>query len=214
MGSHKLIYNLATGKWLLQVGEDVWTLRSTSDALGIAGFLQVHVVDKSSSDYLVIAKGLAQITDINDFECQIELTPHTSPEQKTSVTVYPEKVNFGILDCYQGFHPDLWVETDASMTAENIQTLGLKFFLPKIKDHENKAVDFFVGNKKVSSLDLIRGDSYEVWIDMPDDGHILKDIQIKCDYKEPNATDERNLGMIFVEYNVNLTEWKPAGNLL
>lgn len=214
MGSPKLIFNLATGKWLLQVDDAFWTLRSTSDALTIAGYLQLSVVDKSSSDYLVIAKGHAMVSGDPGEDCHIELQPLSAEEKPQTLIIKPEQVNFGILDCYKGFHPDLWVETDAMLITENIQTLGLKFYLPKSKDHGQKMLNIFVGEKKMGSLDLRRGDPDEVWIDIPDHASGPKEISIQCDYKDPNATDERNLGMIFVEYNVNLTTWNPAGDLL
>ncbi len=210
----KLIYNVATGKWLLQVQEDFWTFRSTSDALIIAGYLQVNVVDQSSSDYLVVPRGQAQVVEDLDFECHVSLSPTVSPENSFSVMIYPQTVNFGILDCYRGFHTDLWVETDAALVVENIQSLGLKFYLPQSKDHEGKILECFVGEKKVATIELQRGDPTELWLDIPNPDSGPQEIRLKCDYQEPNASDERNLGMIFVDYNVNLTEWMPSGSLL
>lgn len=212
--SPRLIYNVATGKWLLQSTDTFWTFRSTSDALTIAGYLQVNVVDKSSSEYLVIANGQASVIEDLDFECHVSLSP-IDPEQKPfSIMIYPQTVDFGIVDCHRGFHSDLWVETESSIMVEEIQTLGLKFFLPSIKEHDEKTLTFVINDKQIAELTLGRGEPHEVWLDIPRKKSGPKELIIKCDYKEPNATDERNLGMIFVEYNVNLTEWKPAGNLL
>ena len=210
----KLIYNLATGKWLLKVEEDFWTFRSTSDALTIAGYLQINVIDKSTSEYLVVAKGFAAVVKNPDKSCQLSLTPVSIDEKPSEYVVYPQLVNFGILDCYRGFHTDLWVETDATIIVESIQTLGLRFYLPDNPDHKNKKLDFFIDEKKIASIDLQRGDPTEIWIDVTDPEAGPREIRLRCDYKEPNASDERNLGMIFVDYNVNLTEWKPAGSLL
>ncbi len=210
----KLIYNLATGKWLLQVENDFWTFRSTSDALTIAGYLQINVIDKSSSDYLVIAKGEASIVEDLDFECHVSLLPTSEGEKPFSVMVYPQEVNFGLLDCYRGFHSDLWVETDAAIVVENIQALGLKFYLPANKDQKEKKLECFVGDKLVASVDLVRGDPTEFWIDGLDKKSGPKEIRLKCGYKESDSSDERDLGMIFVDYNINLTEWTPAGALL
>lgn len=212
--SPRLIYNVATGKWLLQVQEAFWTFRSTSDALMISGYLQVNVVDKSSSEYLVVSSGHAAVVEDLDFECHVSLTPTLDAQKAFSIMIYPQKVDFGIVDCHRGFHSDLWVETESSIIVEEIQTLGLKFFLPGIKEHDEKIIQFFIEDKKVAELTLGRGDPHEVWIDVPRNKSGPKELAIRCDYKEPNATDERNLGMIFVEYNVNLTEWKPAGGLL
>lgn len=212
--SPRLIYNVATGKWLLQVQDAFWTFRSTSDALTISSYLQVNVVDKSSSDYLVISSGYASIVEDLDFECHVSLNPILDAQQPYSIMIYPQKVDFGIVDCHRGFHADLWVETESAIIVEDIQTLGLKFFLPVIKDHDEKTLEFFIEDKKITELTLGRGDPREVWIDVPRKKSGPKELVIKCAYKEPNATDERNLGMIFVEYNVNLTEWKPAGGLL
>ena len=212
--SPKLIYNLATGKWLIQIDESFWTFRSTSDALTIAGYLQINVIDKTNSDYLVIPRGHAKIIEDLDFECHVSLTPTDLSEKPFSVMVYPQTINFGILDCYRGFHTDLWVETDAAIVVENVQSLGLKFYLPSSKDHEGKTLECFIGDKKVTSIELQRGDPTEVWLDVPDPESGPKEIRLKCGYQEPNASDERNLGMIFVDYNINLTEWMPSGGLL
>jgi len=186
--------------------------------LTIAGYLQVSVVDKSTSDYLVIANGEAAILENRDFECELSLTPHSKDEKKdekqVSVIVQPEQVNFGIVDCNRGFHKDLWVETEASLIVENIQSLAMKFYLPESKDHKNKNIEFLMDSKKVGYLDLRRGEPQEIWLDLPNPDGGPRELILKCDYKDPNATDERNLGMIFVEYNVNLTKWKPAGDLL
>jgi len=176
--------------------------------------LQVTVVDKSTSDYLVIANGQVAILENRDFECELSLTPHSKDEKPLSVTIHPELVNFGIIDCYHGFHTDLWVETESSLIVENIQALGMKFYLPKSKDHKNKKIEFFIDSKKVGSMDLGRGDPQEIWIDIPNPDGGPRELILKSDYKEPNASDERNLGLIFVEYNVNLTKWNPAGELL
>ena len=212
--SPKLIYNVATGKWLLNIHDAFWTFRSTSDALTLAGYLQVNVVDKSSSEYLVISTGYATVVQDQDFECQVTLTPLKDADNPMSATIYPETVDYGIVDCHQGFYNDLWVASEASMVIEDVRSLGLKFFLPEIKDHDSKDIECFIGEKRVAKDVLERGEPQEIWVDIPADLKGPQELIIKSSYKEPNATDERSLGLIFVEYNVNLTEWKTAGGLL
>jgi len=210
----KLIYNLATGNWLLHVKDDFWKFRSTSESLTMAGYLQVNVVDKSTSDYLVVTKGYVSISSATDTECVIALKPLSKDEKASRVTVFPQNVNFGTLDCHLGFHSDLWIETDAIMIIESIQSLGLKFYLPKSIDQKEKSLECFIGRKKVAAIAVGRGDPQEVWFDVANHSKGPQEVRFKCAYKEPNLADERNLGMIFVEYNINRTEWMPAGDLL
>lgn len=210
----KLIYNVATGKWLLQVQEDFWTFRSTSDALIIAGYLQVNVVDQSSSDYSDGARGEAYVVEDLDFKCQVSFKPTQPDDKPLSIMVHPEKADFGILDCYRGFHADLWVETHASIIVENIRTLGLRFYLPKNETLGPKTLSFFNGAKEFETATIIRGHPTEIWLDFGESNDVAQEISLNSSAPETSTDDERDLGMIFVDFNIDLTGWTPAEELL
>ncbi|NNE57220.1 MAG: hypothetical protein HKN36_03845 [Hellea sp.] len=214
--SPKLVHNLATGKWILRLNGEFWQIDSTSAALELAGFLQVHVVDQSGSDYLIVVKGTAVLDDEMPEigRCALILTPLVKTKKQKRVILDPEMVDFGFVECHYGIHDDQWVATEAVLSIEHIKTLGLKFFLPDVADMDGKELAMFIGDKKIKTANLTRGDTTEIWVDVPENGSIRQLLTIKSAYKEPNSKDERDLGMIFVEYNPNLTEWISVKELL
>jgi len=208
----RLIYNMATEKWLFGSQDDFWNIRATSDAMSLANFMQIHVIDQSSSDYLIVAKGFADITDQGETDCQVTLTPFKQGNQR-DVTIFPEAVDFGLVDCLFGLHEDQWVETEAIFGLEDIRSLALKFYLPDSEDLGDKVINCFVGDKRIQTATIKRGEEQEVWMDIPEGEEKRQELVVKAEYMEPNATDERSLGMIFTEYNPNLTEWVSAKEL-
>jgi len=212
--SAELFHNLATGKWLLKDKDDFWVVSSTRDALILAGYLELNVIDQTSSDYLVVAKGSFKITKEEDGACQGILVPLQPQETPTKITIEAATVDFGLVDCLQGFHADHWVETEAVFGLEGVKSIGLRFYLPEVTDQGPKNLDCFMGETKLKSFELKRGETEEIWIDIPQSDTGREELTLKLDYKEPNADDERSLGMIFAEINVNLTEWASVETLL
>jgi len=208
-----LIYNLATGKWLFRNQDDFWAMVSVSDALDLAAFLEVEILDRSASDYLVIAKGRAIISDQNNRQCVLDLKPFSTDEEDSSIVVTPAVIELSIVDCLDGFHEDQWVETEAVLGTEGIRTLGLKFFLPETDVKQVKVLDFYLGDKKLTTTKMQRGQLEEIWLDLPANEE-PKNITIRASYKEPNSQDERSLGMIFAEINMNLAGWQSVETIL
>lgn len=207
--SPKLIHNLATGKWLLKNGGETWTVIATMDALAILSFLELDPVDQNSPDYLAVSQGKAQIISMDEYSCLLELTPFKGGKSK-KLEIHPAQVDFGIVDCISGFHSDQWVETESIMALEDVRSLGLRFYLPEDKTKGNKTLDCYLGGRKIQTLEMKRGAMEEVWLDIGETELSRSELRLKASYKEPNASDERSLGMIFSEININLTDWQPV----
>lgn len=206
----KLIYNIASGRWLLEFKDNLWAFAAITDAMTVGGYLKITVIDQNSSDFLIVSKGQIEVLAAEENQLRCKFTPLNQNSSAFEDVILPEDIDIGLVECVYGFHSDKWVEVEAVMGLENVKTIGLKLFLPDNGSAETKSLNCSIKGKTILETDLSRGEPNEIWVDIPDTSDIRQELVIKTSYKEPNAEDERDLGMIFVEFNVNLTDWKPA----
>jgi len=209
-----LINNTATGRWLLAHEECYWTITATRDALTLASFLEINFIDRSSSEYLAVPTGDVVILKTSDIDCDIELVPIARDGAIHTLTIEPDPVDFGIVELIFGFHKDKWVETNSVLAVENVKTLGIRLYLPEVKGKGNKKLSIVHKDDVLCQMALKRGDVNEVWVEFPETKTGRNEIVIRAAYKEPNPTDERDLGMIITEVNINLTNWQDVEAIL
>ncbi len=210
----RLLYNSDNKEWLLDTDGGYWTIPLVSDVSELSSLQKIHFTNMIDlgTDRQVL--GTALIKTIEPNGCVVTLQSNDPTIISKTVKITSEYVDYHILEPRFGVHQDRWIDVNSEFVMSNFKTLGLRMFVPEDNNLSEKKVDFLLCNDPVKTAMLPRGETTEIWIDIPDKFYGRADLRIQCEYPENNNDDDRRLGAILVEFNPDMLDWFPAGDLI
>lgn len=198
-------------RWVLSIDGDQWLISSSLDAVKLCGYLPIQIMEVARL-MKVTPRGKVSIINAFDEYCTITFRDLLDNQNvREDVDILIAQVETGVFSWEDGVFEDGWTDMVAIARFENVNEIGLKFYLPSSSILKDKPVNIYINEKIFGSYVIGRG--------------VITELQLKGFPREKTGslkiesmsseittgTDEiRELGVVLAEININDFGWKAG----